>query len=305
MDFSKALETLRNAPYSSLRAHSAETILTLKIISERLKVNFFPPSLPNPFLNGNPLSAPADRKEGHRTPEGPQKPRLAVPRLAQALPKAVSWLWAVETQQCEDIIISRKRRVTENRRLDDVRRVEVDKTASEKDKLLRVLALRSLALEFNDDQVRRGLKSKVEEICSQLLSASFSSRSINEGRGGRVADFVKRKVEFTSKELITKAINSGVKHLVFEELFKCRLEQLGLPGLCEAISVGFALSPDNFKTIRYDEMPVLIEQLLTDGLLISPRNGDGIACHLLDVLRWLNPWFRELQFRYIRKFLEC
>lgn len=223
MGFSEALETLRNAPDSSLRAHSAETILTLKTISERLKVNLVPPSLPNPFLNGNPSSVPADRKNGHRMYEGPQKPRLAVPRLAQALPKAVSWLWTVETQRCENTIISRKRRVTESLLLDDIRRVEVDKTASEEDKLLRMLALRSLAFEFNDDQVRRGLKSKVEEIWSQLLSASFSSRSINEGRGGRVADFVKRKVEFTSKDLITKAINSGVKHLVFEELLKCRL----------------------------------------------------------------------------------
>lgn len=84
-----------------------------------------------------------------------------------------------------------------------------------------------------------------------------------------------------------KTVNKGVKHLVFENLLKRRLQEHNILDQCEVISAGFAFSIHNFKTIRYDEMPILVDALLSDRLLM-PSEGSK-ECHLLDALRELNP----------------
>ena len=47
-------------------------------------------------------------------------------------------------------------------------------------------------------------------------------------------------------------------------------------------------------------MPVLVDALLSDGLLL-PTEG-GKECHFLDALRELNPWFERLQAAYDGEF---
>lgn len=107
---------------------------------------------------------------------------------------------------------------------------------------------------------------------------------------------LRKKFDLTSRSLMIKAVNKGVKHLVFEDLLKRRLQEHNIPDQCEVISAGFAFSIHSFKTIRYDEMPILVDALLSDGLLM-PSEGSK-ECHLLDVLRELNPWFEKLHTTY-------
>lgn len=107
---------------------------------------------------------------------------------------------------------------------------------------------------------------------------------------------LRKKFDLTSRSLMIKAVNKGVKHLVFENLLKRRLQEHNIPDQCEVISAGFAFSIHSFKTIRYDEMPILVDALLSDGLLM-PSEGSK-ECHLLDALRELNPWFEKLHTTY-------
>ena len=305
MDFLTALDVLRKAPGSLLRAHTTETILTLRKVSQRLNTNLLCQSearLPSPPVSDS--SSNLNRSTCPRNNQGSLVQTLRnqtpeVRRLVKNLRQTIPWLREIKDKP-PYAVIPRKRRLREDRRLSDIRRIEEDGTSSDEDNVLRILALRSLAIDFNKDQIHYGRESKVDELCSQILSPDFDHRTLHEGRRSRATVFVEKNFESSSRSLMIKAVNKGVKHLVFEGLLKHRLQQHNIPDQCEAISAGFAFSIHNFKTIRYDEMPVLVDALLSDGLLL-PTEG-GKECHFLDALRELNPWFERLQAAYDGEF---
>lgn len=298
MDLLTALEVVRNAPESLLRAHTAEAILTLRKVSQRLNTNLLCQSevrLPSPPVSDSSSSSNSDRSTCPRNNQGSlvhasrnQTPEVR--RLVKNLRQTIPWLQEIKNKS-PYVIIPRKRRFREDRRLYDIRRIEEEGKFSDEDNILRILALRSLAFDFNKDQIHYGRQSKVDELCSQILSPDFDHRTLHEGRRSRATVFVEKNFESTSRSLMIKAVNKGVKHLVFENLLKRRLQQHNIPDQCEVISAGFAFSIYNFKTIRYDEMPILVDALLSDGLLLP-------SGHLLDALRELNPWFERLQASY-------
>lgn len=299
MDFLTALDVVRSAPEPLLRAHTAETILTLRKVGQRLSTNLLCQSearLPSPPFSDSSSSSNSDRSTCPRNNQGSlvhapswnQDPEVR--RLVKNLRQTIPWLQEVKNKS-PYVIIPRERCLREDRRLHDIRRIEEEGKSNDEDNVLRILALRSLALDFNKDQIHYGRQSKVDELCSQILSPDFDHRTLHEGRRSRATVFVEKNFEPTSRSLMIKAVNKGVKHLVFEGLLKRRLQQHNIPDQCEVISAGFAFSIHNFKTIRYDEMPILVDALLSDGLLLP-------SGHLLDALRELNPWFERLQAAY-------
>lgn len=90
--------------------------------------------------------------------------------LVRGLKRETPWL--VEARNDPVSILSRKDRSAEDRRLQDIRDVEGDSTAGNKEKLLRLLAVRSLALEFTHEQDQNAAKTRVEELTNSVLSLS-------------------------------------------------------------------------------------------------------------------------------------
>jgi hypothetical protein len=91
-----------------------------------------------------PISIPADQGGG----SSPSKvPPNHVSGLLKRIKQSVVWVW--ETSQKEQShILSRKRNSNDDPRLEHIRRVEGDEYIGNNAKLLRLLALRSIALEF-------------------------------------------------------------------------------------------------------------------------------------------------------------
>lgn len=128
--------------------------------------------------------------------------------------------WLVEARNDPVSVLSRKVRSPEDRRLQDIRDVEGDSTAGNKEKLLRLLAVRSLALEFTHEQDQNAAQTRVEELTNSVLSLSSNPEIDFSQKGNRsdVSEFVNRHSRFTSKSLTRRSIHNGIKHgLIVEE----------------------------------------------------------------------------------------
>ena len=201
MDLLTALNVVRNAPESLLRAHTAEIILTLRKVSQRLKTNLLCQSearLPSPPIPDSSSSSNSNRSTCPKNNQGSlvqgsrnQSPEVR--RLVKNLRQTIPWLREIK-EKSHYVIIPRKRRLREDRRLYDIRRIEEEGKSNDEDNILRILALRSLAIDFNKDQTQHGHQSKVDELCFQILSPDFDNHTLHEGRRSRATVFVEKKI---------------------------------------------------------------------------------------------------------------
>lgn len=256
-------------------------------------------SAPNDgFASTTILPSPTTRVHGRR----PKRPNTVIAGLVQGVIRTSPWLSAT-SKDGDSCIVSRKRSLGEDRRLEDIRRVEGDPQISNEDKLLRVLAIRSLAFEFNEKQTADGISpTRLDELCHYALSPEMETDISQKGQHSAVSAFVKSDARFTSGVLARRAIHNGVKHLVFERVLANRLQQLDMPNVCEAISAILGLNINQFRCLRYDQMSSLVEELLSENMQINMERdetrGTETKQHLLDVLRDLTPWFEQLQLAY-------
>lgn len=358
MDILSALYVLRTATDDALICHSAETILTLRKVGERLKANLLPSTpcgnaseVSAPPLDDSITTAPSPRSGISAEASSPGdvtasesssrdgcsiKPSSAttrfsvcnaiapltarrkqkairgksrkaseglVSKLSRGMKRTARWIWDTSNEGPE-FIISRKRRLGEDRRLEDIRRVEGDPESSNNDKLLRLLAIRSLATEFTTKQSRDELQTRVDELVTYVLAIEPTDDDQQgdapRGRGNAVASFVERLPNISSKPLANRAINSGIKHLVFEKVLQHRLREFDLEEICEAVSAILGLNIQNFRTLPYRGMPGLADALLSDKTHISlqDESGKDDKRHILDIMRGVTPWFTTLQAKY-------
>ena len=140
---------------------------------------------------------------------------------------------------------------------------------------MRLLATRSLAFEFEYEQARGASPSKIEESCRHILSPGFEASIPQKGNGSEVSGFVQTHTQFTAKTLAKRAINNGITYLVFERFFKHRLQQLGLSSTCKSVSAIFGLNINQFRILRYNQMPTLVDSLLSDNVQITLQAEDA------------------------------
>jgi hypothetical protein len=203
-----------------------------------------------------------------------------VPDLLKRIKQSACWVWEA-SQKLPSHLLSRKRSRGEDLRLDHIRRLEGDRTLGPEEKLLRLLALRSIALEFTNEQLDNEVyPTKLEEIYQHTLSPSPSNINI---------------FQYGNNSFFSKALSAGLKHMVFEKIISERLKENGLPSICNAISAIVGLHIDQFRRFRYDEMQRFADKLLSDDIHVTISQS---KIHLLDLVRDLSPWFSQVQNSY-------
>lgn len=164
--------------------------------------------------------------------------------------------------------------------------------------------MRSLAEDFV--QETHG-KARLQTVIAYVLSVQSgdldpenSNPSQLKGRCRQVSEFVKLHPLLSSCPDANRAINKGIKHLVFETVFKKTLEDLKLPNMSEAVSAILGLSMDDFKSLTYAQMPQLVDALVDDAFSI-PRTEyelQGQKFDLPNVIQRIDKWFARVQTRY-------
>ncbi|KAJ5752753.1 hypothetical protein N7520_009670 [Penicillium odoratum] len=199
-----------------------------------------------------------------------------VPDLLKRVKQSAEWAWEV-CQKGTSHILPRKRNCDEDPRLEHIRRVEGDRFLGNEDKLLRILALRSIALEFTNKQIDDKVSpTKLEEICEHSLLRKPAQKIF----------------KYDSKDFSSKALSAGLKHLVLEKIIADRLGRCDLPNMCNAISAIVGLHIDQFRRLRYNEMTNFADKLLSEDMHVTILQS---KVHLLDLVRDLSPYFIELQ----------
>lgn len=226
----------------------------------------------------------------------------AVSSLSSAVKRAVPWIWQI-SKKGEEILDSCKRKMSEDQRLEDIRRVEGDPEASESDKLFRLLAVRSLALDFTAEQKEENSKTKVDHLSDYVYSVEDGKeiRMKSTGRKSDVSAFVQRHPEIcVSAELANRAINSGIKHLVFEKALANRLQKNRLPHQSAVVSAIMGQSIHHFKSLKYNKMPDLLDALFSDEskLSLPDATGNEKEQTVTKVIWKTNDWFERLQAKY-------
>lgn len=245
-----------------------------------------------------PTANPAPKKG----PKPGKNKKSTVEKLVCSMQDHIHWLW--DTVHTDKEIISHKRDPTVDIRMEDYRRVEGNQRPSNQDKLLRLLSMRSLAEDFV--QETHG-KARLQTVIAYVLSVQSgdldpenSNPSQLKGRCRQVSEFVKLHPLLSSCPDANRAINKGIKHLVFETVFKKTLEDLKLPNMSEAVSAILGLSMDDFKSLTYAQMPQLVDALVDDAFSI-PRTEyelQGQKFDLPNVIQRIDKWFARVQTRY-------
>ncbi|KAJ6016508.1 hypothetical protein N7540_011099 [Penicillium herquei] len=191
-----------------------------------------------------------------------------VPDLLKRIKKSVYWVSEI-SQQEHSSILSRKPTSEADIRLDHIRLVEGDRSIDNEAKLIRLLALRSIAQEFTNGQIEDMVTpTKLEELCHHALLPKPNGDNI---------------FKYDSKDFSSKALSTGLKHLAMENIIASQFQQL--PSIYNAISAVVGLHIDQFRRLRYNEMPNLAIKLLSET-------------DLLILLQRLSLWFNELQTSY-------
>ncbi|KAJ6001652.1 hypothetical protein N7522_006879 [Penicillium canescens] len=212
-----------------------------------------------------------------------------VERLACAMQDHV--LWLQKTILIGDEIFSPKRDPTQDPRMEDFRRAEG----------VAIRSNQNFAQEMSGEERLQSLTKFVLSIQSGENDTNDRNSSQFKGRCRRVTEFVKRQPKLSSASDANRAVNKGLKHLVFERVLKERLDDLELPNMCEAVSAILGLSIDDFNSLTLAQMPQLVDALVSEEFSIYLRADDkpqGEKWHILDVIRSINEWFTSLQTRY-------
>ncbi|KKA16452.1 Uncharacterized protein T310_9955 [Rasamsonia emersonii CBS 393.64] len=206
-------------------------------------------------------------------------------KLVEALTKVLPWLW--EFKENEPVSIIRRKRLRlhkRDRRLDDIQRVEGNRSPKEEDKLFRGLAQRSLALQFTrtqETEQKTEQLSKVDKLCQILSSRKFDRKALYEKRGGVVQKYIRRmnpNIASDDIALTIRAINAGIKQLVIERLLKERLMAMRRSNSTSGVSAVTALTIRAFRELHLEEIPNFIDVLFLESsvveLPVKPSTSD-------------------------------
>ncbi|KAJ5239552.1 hypothetical protein N7468_004171 [Penicillium chermesinum] len=201
--------------------------------------------------------------------------------------------WLLAAKELEDDAIIPHNRSSEDIRLEDIRRAEGARVSDQQSKIRRVLALRSLATEYDKDQAEKRISpTRLEELCAYVSSPETSTLNL--------------KANHTVKDSFeTKALNSGLRHLTIERTLNARLKSDGLPGSYEAISAVLALNIHNFRCLRYQDFSAVLDEVKSMQVPVSRKKRkrsrkttDERTTPLLPLLQDLSQWFGRLQEKY-------
>lgn len=332
MDVPTLLQLLRNVPVETFREHASETISTIKHILLLLHVspkNSETTPLPvgshsNHALNGEEPSAIANsvdtehnipHSEGDLAPiqqhgvgqsrfrsetgsatrkkSSQEKDRPS--DLFKEIENSFSRLSDIHNKRPADII-AQKRVDKRDKRLDHILRLEnnTGKVATTEDNLLRGIAQRSLALDYSRHEAKLGKTGRVDEICQFLSNPELSRKGIHSRRGGKFRHWAKQNLVFAEKDenIVSSAISAGVKQLAVEEQLRRKLREQGLSLKTSGISLVTALSHQNFKNLKLEQIQPLIDLVIADKSGINESNG------MLQRIDQISPWFENFQNEY-------
>ncbi|CAG8902820.1 unnamed protein product [Penicillium egyptiacum] len=225
-------------------------------------------------------SIPARDSSGSAIPVDIIRAPDHVPSLLKRIKQSASWVWEA-SQKLPCHLLSRKRSSDEDLRLEHIRRLEGDRSLGSDAKLLRVLALRSIGLEFTNEQLDNEVyPTKLEELYQHTLSPTPSNVNI---------------FNYGNNNFFSKSLSAGLKHMVLEKIISERLKKKGMPSICNAISAIAGLHIDQFRRFRYDEMQRFADKLVSDDIYVTISQS---KIRLLDLVRDLSPWFNQLQNSY-------
>lgn len=238
-----------------------------------------------------PLTLPAAQSIPARDSSGSAQPGSIraspdhIIQLLKCVKKSTRLIWEQALRDSSSDLLSRKRNSGEDARLAHIRCIEGDKSLGNKEKLLRVLALRSIALEFTKKQQDDGVSpTRLHELYQHTLPPKVPNSS-------RASIF-----NIGNKDFLAKSLAAGLKYMVFEKVIAahCHDEQ-NLASICAAISAIVGLNIDQFRRFRYDEMRCFAQKLISDDKYIQLSDQ---KMRLLDAVRSLSPWFNEVQNDY-------
>ncbi|CAI7632460.1 unnamed protein product [Penicillium manginii] len=190
-------------------------------------------------------------------------------------------LVASASKNGQNVLVTPKRHIFSDLRLEHIQRVERKARFSTADDiLLNILALRSIASEFTREQILANQSIKLDEIYEYAKSG-------NENDTERDTLWERRLFRFDERDFSGTVLREGLKHLVLETLVAERLQETNPTSSVTTSSimvvsalVGF--HKDSFRRLRYKEMPNLAVDISST---IIPESGDL----LLDFVREHSP----------------
>ncbi|CAG8303651.1 unnamed protein product [Penicillium salamii] len=232
-------------------------------------------------------------------PSSPQTPHVSNPKKTTPIPerlakllysirKSAFLIWKEVDQKSLNDLLSRKRNSDGDPRLEHIRRIEGDKSLGNKDKFLRVLALRSLALEFTEKQNENNVtRTTLDELYEQAKEPNSPRANMTH---------------IGQKTLFARSIRNGLKYRVFENVMADHCHNPQNPPIqYAAISAIVGLHIDQFRRLRFDDMKEFAKLVKSDSQNLEP--SDQKMC-LLDAVQSLNPWFNDTQRTYNCKCYE-
>lgn len=297
MDVLAALDVLQHAPIEVLKHHARITILTIQHVGQLLEVPLTGdsgittsstcrcrrtssengiPAPENPSTTENDLPSISNggilhqqRKNENRSlkstssnakNKSPKQNRAD--NLWKKILQSSSLVWRLSEKQPGDII-AQKRAMQRDKRLDDILRVEKKTTEPTiENKLLRGAAQRSLALQYSTHQANMKETRRIDELCCSLWHPqSDQPSSLRRGRGGTFRPWAREYLTFATDDegIVCGAISAGIKQLVIEESLQRKLSQAGSHLKASGISAVTALAIQEFKSLRLEDIPSLIE----------------------------------------------
>ncbi|KAJ5543760.1 hypothetical protein N7513_007268 [Penicillium frequentans] len=236
-----------------------------------------------PTQNPAPAPAPANdstHEEDSDPAEDSDDTKHAKSLVALIKNKATDLLALKESMQKERILAPPS---DEDIRLDDIRRVEGDRSDIIF-KLRRVFALRSIAIEYCYSEIESNGIVAAQTKYALLFKKALSGSTKRDGKQKR--------------ELFrTKALNCGLKVLVFEQIWATTLQAKGFHANHDAISLLMGLTIGRFHRLGYGDMLKAVSMLWDIQVpLISGKKAPTQPLHLY--LHGLSEWFHDLQDLY-------
>lgn len=325
MEIETALEFLRNVSDELLFTHQETTISTIRQVEfriQRIKTSRNPtaPEERNSAKYGNavdgtplqssrtPVPGLKRKVNNEQQPEPhkqqPSKKKHKSKKNSEHIPRGIytsslnnlTWLWELIERSPKEVIRSHRNLELPCVLLCDIQKAERISNPTKEDKIFRVAALRSLALQF------------------QIFAEGFARRKKTK-RDGIVPRFVREFFQTQDEGTVKKYaqyVRSGQKQLRTEDIFRHELSQRDTacaktPYAGTGISIFTALSITLFKNLPMKEIQCFVKQFFLDDskiMLLLPRPSTNLEppieqpFSILEVIERVSKWLVEFQVCY-------